>query len=285
MPKRSILVFGATGALGGHLLEALADRGLPRGSVTAAGRNKERLTALDAAGFQTAVVDMSDAARVAELVTLHDEVVLISGGDPDRASQHQTVIDAARAANTAHVYYTSGVRADDDQFPINADHFATERALATSGVTHTILRNTWYVENFLQSLGGPRHTGVLTAAAGGAVVAAATRKDLAEALAVVVTTEGHEGRTYSLSGDVDYSYDDIAEAMSEVLGREVVYRPVSPGIMRDLLQSNGLAADAAAFIVGLDETIAAGAFARVGDDLRRLLGRPTTGLAEGLRSA
>jgi NAD(P)H dehydrogenase (quinone) len=193
-----------------------------------------------------------------------------------------SVIEAAKNADVRHVYYTSGVRADDDRFEINADHRATENALTASGMTYTILRNTWYIENYIQALAGPRFTGVLAAAAGDAVVAAASRKDLAEALAVVVTTDGHDNVTYSLSGDTNFTYADIAKAMSVVLGREITYQPVTPEELRAALINSGMDGALASFLVSLDETIAAGTFARVGDDLSRLLGRPTTGLVEGL---
>ncbi len=285
MPERSILVFGATGALGGNLLPALTARDVPSASITAAGRNTARLSELAAAGFSTAEVDLSDAERVAELVGQHTDVVLISGGDPDRLTQHRSVIDAARAAGVRHFFYTSAVRAEDDRFPINADHWATEQALVASGVPYTILRNTWYIENYAQALAGPRHTGVLAAAVGDAVVAAASRADLAEAIAVVVTTHGHDGMTYSLSGDTDFTYDDIAAAMTVVLDRDVTYEPTSPDSIRAMLQGAGMNEGLAGFLVGLDETIGAGVYARVGDDLQRLLGRATTGLVEGLRAA
>ncbi|MGW7533758.1 NAD(P)H-binding protein [Amycolatopsis sp. NPDC054798] len=282
MAEARTLVFGATGALGQHVLDALAARETNPGTITAAGRNPGRLEELASAGFGAAVVDLSDSAGVAELVSRHSDIVLISGRDENRLAQHESVIEAAKNANVRHVYYTSGVRADDDRFEINADHRATEEALVASGVPYTILRNTWYIENYVQSLAGPRFTGVLAAATGDAVVAAASRKDLAEALAVVVTTDGHDNVTYSLSGDTNFTYADIAEAMSVVLEREVVYRPVAPEELRAMLRKTGMADGMADFLVSLDETIAAGVFARVGDDLSRLLGRPTTGLVEGL---
>jgi NAD(P)H dehydrogenase (quinone) len=128
----------------------------------------------------------------------------------------------------------------------------------------------------------PRDTGVLAAAIGDAVVAAAGRSDLAEAVATVVTTEGHDTVTDSLSGDSDFTYADIANAMSVVLSRDVTYVPVSPDELRAQLTGAGLDDGLAGFLVSLDETIATGTFARVGDDRSRLIGRPTTGLVEGL---
>jgi NAD(P)H dehydrogenase (quinone) len=281
-PEPSVLVFGATGALGRHVLDGLVARGAAPRSITAVGRNQLRLGELASAGFGTAAVDLSDAASVDEMVARHSDIVLISGRDPNRFAQHASVIEAAKNAGVRHVYYTSGVRADDDRFEINADHRATEDALFASGVTYTILRNTWYIENYIQAMAATRFTGIFAAATGEAVVAAASRKDLAEALAVVVTTGGHDNVTYSLSSDTDFTYADIAEAMSVVLERDVSYRPVTPDELRAMLTSSGMNDEQASFLVGLDETIAAGVFARVGDDLSRLLGRPTAGLVEGL---
>ena len=101
-------------------------------------------------------------------------------------------------------------------------------------------------------------------------------------MATVVTTDGHDNLTYSLSGDTDFTYADIAEAMSEVLGRDVTYVPVSPEQLRARLAGAGMDEGFTAFLVSLDKDIATGTFSRVGDDLSRLIGRPTTGLVEGL---
>lgn len=283
MPEARTLVFGATGSLGRHVLDELVDRGTTPETITAVGRNTSRLAELAEAGFTTAALDLADAAGVADLVSGHSDIVLISASDPDRLAQHRSVVDAAKNAGARHLYYTSSIRADDDQVEINADHRATEKALIASGITYTILRNTWYVENYLQAMAGPRHTGVFAAAVGDAVVAAASRRDLAQALATVVTTHGHDNLTYSLSGDTDFSYADIAEAMSVVLGRNVTYLPVSPEQLRVRLAGAGMDEGMTAFLVSLDEDIATGTFSRAGHDLSRLIGRPTTGLVEGLR--
>jgi NAD(P)H dehydrogenase (quinone) len=282
-PEADILVIGATGALGRHTLNALVERGIPPESITAVGRNRSQLENYAAAGFGAVGLDLSDAAGVAEVVTRHSDIVLISGTDSNRLSQHRSVIDAARRARARHVYYTSGVRADDSRFEINSDHKATEDALIASELTFTILRNTWYIENYVRAMAGPRITGEFKAAVGDAVVAAASRRDLAEAIALVVTSNGHDNVTYSLSGGTDFSYADIAHAMSVVLERDVTYLPVSPDELRATLTSSGMNSDMANFLVGLDETISAGAFSRVGEDLPHLLGRPTTGLVEGLK--
>ena len=281
MPEPTILVFGATGALGGHVLEGLIARGVAPTTVTAAGRNPSRLAELGKSGFVTATIDMSDSVRVTDVVAGHRRVVMISGGGPNRLDQHTAVIKAATKAQVEHVYYTSGLRADDVRFEIGADHKATEDALIASGVTYTILRNGWYIENYIQAMAGPRYTGILAAAVGDAVIAPASRRDLADALAAVAA-DGHDNVTYNLSGDADFTYADIAQAMSIVLEREVSYTPVAPDELRSMLVGSGMGEAMAGVLVSLDEPIAAGMFAKAGDDLTRLIARPTTTLVHGL---
>lgn len=120
----SVLVLGATGALGRLLLPELQKRGLTAGDITAAGRNPDVLAAFDADGYRTARVDLDDAGQIGAAIASSERVVLISGKDPHRLEQHRAVIDAAKAAGVRHVYYTSGVRADEPTFALGADHRA-----------------------------------------------------------------------------------------------------------------------------------------------------------------
>jgi NAD(P)H dehydrogenase (quinone) len=280
----SVLVLVATGKFGRLLPPELVKAGLPAGDITATGRNQEVLAALAAQGFRTAQVDLSDAGQVAGAVAGQDKVVLISGNEPTRLQQHLGVIEAAKAAGVHHFYYTSGTRVEDLTYALGADHRATENAIKESGLTYTILRNGWYIENYLPTMAVAAQTGVLTAAVGEApVVAPVTRLDLAQALAAVVTTEGHEDRTYSLTAERDYTYGDIAAAMSEVLGTPVKYQPVGVEQYRDMLAGSGLDAGTAGFLAALDQSISTGVLTSTGDDLSRLIGRLPTPLAEGLR--
>jgi len=86
-----------------------------------------------------------------------------------------------------------------------------------------VLRNGWYTENYARTLPAVRDSGVLLASVGDGRIASATRLDFAQAAGAVVTTDGHHGRTYELSVDVAWTYDDLAPAFGELLGRDVVH--------------------------------------------------------------
>ena len=97
------MVLGSTGSLGRHVLDGLVARGRDPKTITAVGRNTTRLAELADAGFTTAALELSDAASVARHVSAHRDIVLISGSDPSRLSQHRSVIEAAKTGGVQHV--------------------------------------------------------------------------------------------------------------------------------------------------------------------------------------
>ena len=159
-----------------------------------------------------------------------DTFVLISGNDlANRDRQHADAIAAAKRAGVGHLVYTSGLRAaTESPSAIAASHAVTEAAVRDSGFPFTLLRNGWYTENYDRNLPAVRTTGLLLASVGDARVASASRQDFAQAVGAVVTTDGHLGKTYELSGDVAWNYNDLAAAFSKLLGRTVVYQSVTP---------------------------------------------------------
>ena len=280
----SIVVPATSGNLGRLIVEDLLDRRVPATDIVAGARKPDAIADLAADGVQTVRIDYDDPATVEAVVGTGDTFVLVSGNDlVNRDRQHANTIAAAGRAGAAHVVYTSGLKASESPSPIAASHAPTEDAVRASGLPFTILRNGWYTENYARDLPAVRTSGVLLASVGEGRVASASRRDFAQAVGAVVTSEGHLGATYELSGDVAWSYQDLAAAFSEVLGCEVTYRAVTPEQHLEVLKDAGVPEQFAAMAVAVDAGIRDGAFAFTNGDLARLLGRPTTPLVEGLR--
>jgi NAD(P)H dehydrogenase (quinone) len=280
----SIVVTAASGHLGRLVDHDLLHRGVAPADIVAGARSLAAVKDLTDAGVHTAVLDYDRPDTVEAAVSQGDTLVLISGNDlAGRDRQHADVVAAARRAGAGHLLYTSGLRASDSPSPIAASHAVTEDAVGGSGIPFTLLRNGWYTENYAPSIPAVRASGVLLSSVGDGRVASATRQDFAEAIAAAVTSDGHQGQTYELSGDVAWSYDDLAAALGEVLGRDVVHRSVTPEEHLQALLDAGVPEPMAQMAVGVDAGIRAGAFAYTGGDLARLIGRPTTPLVEGLR--
>lgn len=281
----TLLVTAASGQLGRLVVESLLARGVAASDIRAGARDVSKIVDLAERGVQTVHLDYTDAASATEAVAGVERVLLISGTEfGRRVAQHRTVLDAAVAAGVAQLVYTSAPKVDTSDIVVAPEHKATEEAIRTSGIGFTILRNNWYTENYLRDLAQVRETGVLLSSAGDGRVASASRRDYAEAAAVVLTTDGHLGKVYELAGDEAWTFATLAETFAELLGRDVELRSVSSDEHRAILAGAGLPEGAIDFVVGLDASIRGGALADATGELSALIGRPTTPLAEGLRA-
>jgi NAD(P)H dehydrogenase (quinone) len=281
----TVAVTGATGHLGRLVVEHLISRGTPGEQIVALVRRPEAAADLAAKGVLVRHFDYEQPDQLPGALAGVDSLLLVSGNEfGRRAAQHQAVIDAAKAAGVGRIVYTSAPSADVSINPVAPEHKATEAALAASGVPHVILRNGWYHENYLADLASAGRSGEILTAAGNGRVASAARSEYAEAAAVVLA--GTEvGRTYSLSGDVAWNFDDLAADLSVVLGRPVGVHRVSAEVKAEALAGFGLDPGMVGFVVGVDAAIAAGELGFINGELAALIGRPTAPIIETLRAA
>jgi NAD(P)H dehydrogenase (quinone) len=279
----SVVVMGATGHLGHHAVEALLDRGVEPDAITAVGRSVQRLDDLAEQGVKTAQADYRDAASLDVALRGAHKLLLVSGTEPDRVNQHQTVIAAAKRAGVKHVVYTSAPKADKTTMLLAADHRATEQALASSGLATTLLRNAWYVENYTSQLPAYIELGMIGAADGGRV-SVALRREYAEAAAVVLTVPGHEGRAYELGGPA-VTMPDIAAAISAASGTKIEYADVPVDVLWEALVAAGLPEPGATVVADIDRAIADGELVTDPATLEGLLGRPVTPLGDAVKEA
>ena len=281
----SIVVTGATGNLGRHVVEQLLEK-VPAEQITAVVRDEARAADLAARGVRLAVADYNAPETFDGLFAAGDKVLLVSGNEFDkgRVGQHKVVIEAAKAAGVALLAYTSAP--GSLTAALADDHKGTEAALLESGVPYVLLRNGWYNENYTEQLAPVLQTGAVTQAAGEGRVASAARADYAAAAVAVLTGEGHENATYELSGDTAWSFAEYAAELSRQTGREITYNAVSVDDFVGILTTHaGLPGPFAAILGGVEASIAKGELAGTSGDLSRLTGRPTTPIADSIALA
>ncbi|OKK21050.1 quinone oxidoreductase [Streptomyces sp. CB00455] len=281
----SIVVTGATGALGRLVVGELLDR-VPADRVAVVVRDAAKAAALAARGVEVRVADYDDPAALAAAFRAGDRVLLISGNEfGRRVAQHTAVLEAAQAAGVAQLAYTGALGGPEADFDLAAEHRATERAVLDSGIPYTFLRNGWYHENYTRELPAVLERGAVVASAGEGRVASAARADYAAAAAVVLTGEGHLNQVYELSGDTAWSFAEYAAEVSAQSGKEVVYEAVPAQQHLAILTAAGMPEGFAAIMVDVDAAIARGRLAGTSGDLSRLTGRPTTPVSEAIAAA
>jgi len=278
----SIVITAASGQLGRLVVESLLARGVTPGDIVATARDVSRLEDLAEQGVATVALDYS--APGADVIGRGDSVLLVSGTEPDRVAQHRALIGLAAEAGADRVAYTSAIRADDTTLFVAPDHAATEEILRASGVPFTILRNSWYNENYFPAFEQARRTGVVITSATGGRISSAARRDYADAAAAVLIEGGHEGAVYELGGDTAWTMHELADTFGEALGRTIELQTVSPEEHRQILTDAGLSGFWIELPVAMDRDTTAGNVYVDTHDLSRLIGRPTTPIAQTVRS-
>ncbi|MDQ0644528.1 SDR family oxidoreductase [Microbacterium murale] len=282
----TILITGATGQLGRLTIDSLLTRGADPQTLVAGARDLSKAADLAERGIRVVTLDYDDAESVSAALDGVDSVLLVSGSEVGkRTAQHKAVIDAAKAAGVTKLVYTSAPKATTSDLVLAPEHKATEELIADSGVPAVILRNNWYTENYAGNVAQAATSGVLAASVGDGRVASASRRDYADAAAVVLLEEGHIGEVYELAGDVAWNFDELAATIAEVVGRPVEYQALSSEEHAATLAAAGLDEGTIGFVTALDAGIRGGALADTDGTLARLIGRPTTPLVEGLRAA
>jgi NAD(P)H dehydrogenase (quinone) len=286
----SIVVTGATGKLGRLVIADLLAAGVSAAQVTAVVRSEEKAAELVATGVGLHLADYDRPETFTGAFRPEDRVLLISGTDVGRRTpQHAAVIDAAKAVGVAQLGYVGAFGGPKADFGLADDHRATEQLILDSGLPYTFLRNNWYSEVYAGDLGDlaavVERGAIVNNVAPGSRIATAPRTDYAAAAAVVLNSDGHLNRAYELGGDTAWSFEEFAAEVSRQTGRTIVHNSISAAEHRALLTSVGVPAPFADILVEVDDAISRGALADTPGDLSRLIGRPTTPIADTIAAA
>lgn len=277
-----IAITGATGQLGQYVIESLM-KTVPASQIVAIVRNPAKAQALTAQGITVRQADYGDEAALTSALQGVEKLLLISSSEVgQRAPQHRNVINAAKTAGVKFIAYTSLLHADKSPLGLADEHIETEKMLADSGIVYTLLRNGWYTENYHASAPAALEHGVFIGAAGDGKIASATRADYAAAAARVISEAGHEGKVYELAGDSAWALTQLAAELTKQSGKSVTYQNLSEADFAAALKSVGLPDGLADMLADSDVGASKGGLFDNSKTLSKLIGRPTTTLAESV---
>jgi NAD(P)H dehydrogenase (quinone) len=218
----SIVITGASGHLGRLVTNAVLERAEPE-RVVLVTRDPSRLTGLAQRGVQVRAGDFGDPSSLPSAFEGVDRALIISTDQIGvRVPGHHAAIDAAAAAGARSIAYTSAVNpSHSNPIIVAADHRDTEEHLRACGTGWTMLRNSIYAEILLPAAGAALATGRHVHNEGDGRVSYVARADCATVAAVVLTSEGHDGKMYDVTGAEALSADDLAALFAELGGRPV----------------------------------------------------------------
>jgi NAD(P)H dehydrogenase (quinone) len=274
-----ILVTGVTGLIGKGTVEHLLKKGVPANQIIGLSRKKEGIEDLAAKGVEVRIGDYFDYDSLLRAFEGVDKVMLTSAvAFTDRSTQHYNAITAARQAGVKHVVYMSIMRKEGSGHimpGITESDLFTEQVLKSSGLAYTILYHPPFTDVLsLYYDPNPYENGIKVPANNGKM-APATRDELAEAHAEILSTPGHENKTYSLGGSNAISFADIAKILAEIKGQPVSFTTITAEEYIDSIVAKGVPRHVAEFITNWVVAMEAGEFEYQSGDIERLLGRKT----------
>jgi NAD(P)H dehydrogenase (quinone) len=271
----TVIVTGASGHLGRLVADALLERADPS-DVVLVTRHPQALRDLAERGVTVRHGDFDDPGSLVEAFAGGERALLISTvAVGRRLAQHRAAIEAASAAGVRHLVYTSFPNPGPDHpvGPIATEHGETEELLKGSGLEWTILRNATYAE--LQVMPGALAVagGKLYTNAGDGLLVPVSRQDCAAAAAAVLSTEGHAGVTYDVTGPEAISQEQLADVLSDVSGRRVEVVPMGDRMLTWGLTRHGAPKPVARAIVAFGKAVREGYYDLVDPAISQLIGR------------
>ena len=267
-----ILVTGATGSIGRHLILRLRQGHVPFKALV---RSQEKGREL---GCDFAVGDFDDPGSVTRALRGVDRLFLNAGGavpadgDQPMIRQQQAAIDAARAADVSQVVKISVLGARAGGRLATGAHWRIEEHLRASGLAWSVLRPSGFMQNFRTGAGALTIDGKLIDGYGGAAVAYIDCYDIAACAAALLTGPGRPAETFDLTGPEPLAGTDITRKLSAALGRTVESVTLTPGELAATLKARGLPAGFADDVAVLAGEVAGGALAATTTAVRDLTG-------------
>ncbi|WP_028746224.1 SDR family oxidoreductase [Rhizobium mesoamericanum] len=276
--SETILITGAAGQLGQRVIHHLLEtEKVPAAKIIAATRDPAKLAGLAASGIATRKADFDDADSLESAFKGVDRLLIISTDalavPGQRLKQHTAAVNAAVKAGVKHIVYTSMPSPDKSLVTFAPDHLGTENAIKTTGIPYTIIRNAWYMDNYLHGMPHNLQSGSWYTGSGEGKVANISREDCARAIAAALASDNKESATYTLTGAESLSASQIAAVLTAAVGKPLQVVNVTDEQLGQGMRGAGLPDFVADMLVSADANIRAGNFNLVTADYEKLTGR------------
>ena len=273
-----LLVLGPTGTVGSALVAQLAPTGVP---MRLFARDPAKLK-LRGAGIEVVTGDLDRPDTVDAALAGIDRVFLVTPG-PDIPAQDALVIDAAKRAGVKHVVMLSSLGAELGGIAGGGPHLPGEAQLRASGLDWTLLHPSEFMTNARWWKPSIQQAGSLFVPSGDGRVGYVDPRDIAAVAAVALTTDGHTGKTYRLTGPAALSIAEVAAILAETMGRAVRHVDVPDAAFRHGAQQAGMPAPVIEMMSVYYAAVKEGRVDIVTGDVAELTGRPARSFRDWCR--
>ena len=265
-----ILVTGATGNVASILIPMLLQSGQ---QVRALVHEEAKSQGLRDQGAEVVVADLEKPATLDAAVVGVDKIYLLVSNSPNGGQHGINLIDAVtRSGGQPHVVRHGMF--GDSRSRLFAQHEQVAAALARSGLPVTTMRPTFFMQNTLAGAETVASAGQLYWAMDDAKLSMIDIRDIAECAAAVLTSDGHIGESYVLTGPQAVSFHEVASALSGALDKPVTYINVPNEAMVQSMTEMGFSEWTALGYAELMDGFKDGFAKEATDNVQRLTGHP-----------
>jgi uncharacterized protein YbjT (DUF2867 family) len=234
----TILVTGATGNVGGKVVQKLAAAGL---KVRAAGQSAAKADSMKVAGVQPVECDFNRPETMRAALEGVERLFLLTPFVPNMVELAARMMEEARRAKVQYIVRMSAMGADlEPGIQLGRWHRQVEEMVESSRIPFTILRPNVFMQNYSSLYAQTiKNESAFYLPAGEAKVSYIDTRDIAAAAVETLTTVGYEGIFYDLTGPEALSNIQIAEILSQVAGRKVRYVSISDEQARQRMHQAG----------------------------------------------
>lgn len=266
-----ILITGASGNVGREVLKQVTQTGV---RVRAAYQSVSKAAAAPS-GVDLVTMDYNDPATVRAALKDVDRVFLVGPPSSNLVSLERKAVDEIKRSGVKHLVKLSAMGGRAAIFP--RQHAESEDYIQSSAVTYTFLRPNGFMQNFVNYNSATINTqNAFYGCQGEGKVSHIDIRYLAAVAVKVLTENGHEGKAYTLTGPAALTNAEIAQILSDDLGREIRYVDLPPAQFKQALLGAGLKEWDADALIDLQRFYREGGASSVMPDAERLLGRKPT---------
>lgn len=245
--------------------------------------SKAKREAARARGIEAAIIDYNRPETLRAAFQGCGRLFLAAPNVSNQTELELNAVGAAKAAGVRHIVKLSVLGADD-AYSLARVHRPAEEAIETSGAAWTFLRPNGFMQNTVTFMGPSiRAEGAFYSATGRAKMSHVDVRDIAAVAVKALTAPGHEGKIYTLTGPEALTYDEMADELSQVLGREIRHIDLPPEDLKGAMLAGGVSEEIADLLLDLERYYREGRPSRVTDDVKQVTGRDPRRFAEYAR--
>ena len=277
--EKTVLVTGATGTVGRDVAKLLSKKGA---AVRAGVRDQAKARKQFGADIALATFDFEDAASFPGALKGIEKVFLLPPLMPNQVEVANAFVDAAKLAGVRHIVKLSAIGADaSPPYTFGKWHAVSDQHVRESGLAFTFLRANSFMQNFMNYF--PPRDGTIYLPWGNGKASFVDARDIAAVAAEALTSDGHEGKTYTLTGPAALGIAEVGSILSETAGREINYIDVPESAARDGMLQAGLPQWQVEPLLELHVTNKQNRWTAVTADVEKVTGKAATAFAQFVR--